>query len=163
MPAHAFRDLDQLRAAAGTHLGHSEWLLVDQQRVDTFAEATGDHQWIHVDQERAADGPFGTTIAHGYLTLSLLPALVASLVEYSGWRVKVNYGSNKVRFPAPVPVGSRVRAGLTILAVDETSAGTQVTSHVLVEVESADGVRALKPALVAEIITLLADPADSSP
>lgn len=155
MSAHTFHDLDQLRAAVGVHLGHSEWVLIEQQRVDTFAESTDDRQWIHVDPERAASGPFGATIAHGYLTLSLVPALVASVVDYAGWRVKVNYGSNRVRFPAPVPVGSRVRAGLTILAVDETSAGTQLTTRVTVEVEGADGVQALKPALVAEILTLL--------
>ena len=106
--------------------------------------------------------PFGRTIAHGYLSLSLMPALVATLVEYSGWGVKINYGSNKVRFPAPVPVGSRVRATVTILRVDETPAGVQVTTRVQVDIEDPDGVPTPKPALVAELVTLLAAPTDSS-
>ena len=99
--------------------------MVDQERIDTFADATGDHQWIHVDPERAAAGPFGGTIAHGYLTLSLVPVLVSSVLEYDGWSTKINYGSDKVRFPAPVPVGSRVRAGVELLAVRAVPAGTR--------------------------------------
>ncbi|MEJ7628058.1 MAG: MaoC family dehydratase [Nocardioidaceae bacterium] len=153
-----FTSLDEISASVGRPLGHSEWVLVDQQRIDGFAEATGDRQWIHVDPERAAGGPFGATIAHGYLTLSLVPALVASLVDYSGWGVKINYGSNKVRFPAPVLVGSRVRVAATVSSVDESAAGVQVTLQVTVEVEDAGGVPAAKPALVAEILTLLAAP-----
>ncbi|MFY9916064.1 MAG: MaoC family dehydratase, partial [Nocardioidaceae bacterium] len=107
-----FRTTEELTAAVGEHLGHSDWVLVDQARIDAFADATGDHQWIHVDPARAASGPFSSTVAHGYLTLALVPALVATLVDYAGWSVKINYGSNKVRFPQPVPVDSRVRAGV---------------------------------------------------
>jgi acyl dehydratase len=153
-----FRDAGEIRAAVGRRLGPSDWVTVDQRRVDTFADATDDHQWIHVDPVRAADGPFGGTIAHGYLTLSLVPVLVAALVDYAGWAVKINYGSNKVRFPSPVLVGSRVRLSLTLSAVTETPAGTQVTGQVSVEAEGPDGVPAAKPALVAEILTLLAAP-----
>ncbi|MGI8612672.1 MAG: MaoC family dehydratase [Nocardioidaceae bacterium] len=151
-----FTTPDELTAAVGGHLGHSDWLLVDQARIDGFAEATGDHQWIHVDPERAASGPFGTTIAHGYLTLSVVPVLVGSLVDYAGWEVKINYGCNKVRFPLPVPVGSRVRAGVEVAAVTEVPAGLQVAMRVTVEIEGPDGVQRDKPALVAETLTLLA-------
>ncbi len=153
---HTFTNLGELAAAVGEHLGHSDWVLVDQQRVNTFADATGDHQWIHVDTERAASGPFAGTIAHGYLTLSLVPVLVGSLVDYAGWPVKINYGSNKVRFPLPVPVGSRLRAGVEIADVVETAAGIQVATKVVVEIEGPDGVVRQKPALVAEVVTLLA-------
>jgi len=158
----SFQNVDQLHQAVGSHLGHSDWILIDQRRVDMFADATDDHQWIHVDPERAADGPFGGTIAHGYLSLSLVPALVATVVGYAGWAVKVNYGSNKVRFLTPVLVGSRVRAGITLVSVNQTAAGVQVTTAVQVDIEDPDGVPTPKPALVAEVITLLAAPADSS-
>ena len=151
-----FRTSDELTAAVGEHLGHSDWVLVDQARIDTFADATGDHQWIHVDPERAASGPFGTTVAHGYLTLALVPVLVGSLVDYAGWPVKINYGSNKVRFPVPVPVDSRVRASVQVVTVTEVPAGIQVTMRVSIEVEGPDDVRLDKPALVAETVTLLA-------
>ncbi len=151
-----FTTYDELATAVGEHLGYSDWVTIDQQRIDAFAEATGDRQWIHVDPLRAAEGPFGATVAHGYLTLSLVPALVASLVEYSGWSVKINYGSNKVRFPQPVLVGSRVRAGVEIAAVTVVPAGAQVTIKVTVEIEDRYGERAAKPALVAEVLTLLA-------
>lgn len=151
-----FTTYDELAAAVGEHLGYSDWVTVDQQRIDAFAEATGDHQWIHVDPERAAEGPFGVTIAHGYLTLSLVPALVGSLVEYAGWSTKINYGSNKVRFPMPVKVDSRVRAGIELAAVTPVPAGTQVTIKVTAEIESPTGERSAKPALVAEVLTLLA-------
>ncbi len=151
-----FTTYDELVATVGEHLGYSDWVTVDQQRIDTFAEATGDHQWIHVEPERAADGPFGATIAHGYLTLSLVPVLVASVVEYSGWSVKINYGSNKVRFPQPVRVGSRVRAGVQLADVTSGPAGTQVKLKVTVDIEDGSGERLSKPALVAEVLTLLA-------
>jgi acyl dehydratase len=148
--------LDELTAAVGEHLGYSDWVRIDQARIDAFADATGDHQWIHVDPERAAtDGPFGSTIAHGYLTLSLLPVLVSSVVEYDGWPIKVNYGSDKVRFPQAVPVGSRVRAGLELAAVTEVRAGIQVTMRSVVEIASPTGEMLPKPALVAETLTLL--------
>jgi acyl dehydratase len=150
-----FRTLEDLDSAVGEHLGHSDWVRVDQQRVDTFADATGDHQWIHVDPQRAAAGPYGGTIAHGYLTLSLLPVMVASVVSYDGWGVKVNYGSNKVRFPQPVPVGSRLRAGVDLAAVAEVPTGVQVTVRSTVEVEDPQGNVLPKPALVAETLTLL--------
>ncbi len=152
----SFTSSDELTAAVGEHLGHSDWVLVDQARIDGFAEATDDHQWIHVDPERAASGPFGTTIAHGYLTLSLVPVLVGSLVDYAGWDVKINYGTNKVRFPLPVPVDSRVRAGVEVAAVTPVEAGLQVAMLVTVVIEGPDGVRLDKPALVAETLTLLA-------
>jgi acyl dehydratase len=150
-----FTTLDELTAAVGEHLGHSDWVDIDQQRIDTFAAATGDFQWIHVDPKRAASGPYGGTVAHGYLTLSLLPVLVASVVSYDGWPVKVNYGSNKVRFPQPVPVASRVRAGVELVAVTQVAAGIQVTMRATVEVEDPDGQVLPKPALVAETVTLL--------
>jgi len=151
-----FNSAAELSAAVGEHLGHSDWVLVDQARIDAFAGATGDQQWIHVDPERAATGPFGTTVAHGYLTLALVPVLVGSLVDYSGWSVKVNYGSNRVRFPMPVPVDSRVRAGVEVAAVAPVPAGLQVAMRVTVDIEGPDGVRLDKPALVAETLTLLA-------
>ncbi|MGH3501929.1 MAG: MaoC family dehydratase [Nocardioidaceae bacterium] len=151
MQPRAFSTVEELQQAVGEPLGPSDWATLDQQRIDTFADATGDHQWIHVDPERAANGPFGVTIAHGYLTLSLLPVLVASMVDYAGWPVKINYGSDKVRFPKPVPVDSRVRATAKVASVLPGAAGTQVTLQVSVEIEGEP-----KPALVAETITLLA-------
>lgn len=150
-----FATADELTAAVGEHLGFSDWVLVDQARIDAFADATGDHQWIHVDPDRAASGPFGSTVAHGYLTLSLLPVLVASLADYAGWPVKINYGSNKVRFPMPVPVNSSVRAGVQVAAVTEVPAGVQVEMTVTVEIRTPSGDIAAKPALVAETLTLL--------
>jgi len=147
-----FSKVADLEASVGDDLGHGDWVLVDQQRIDTFAEATGDYQWIHVDEERAAAGPFGGTIAHGYLTLSLVPRLVASVLGYEGWTTKINYGSEKVRFPAPVPVGSRVRASVQLIAVRAVPSGTQVTNKVTVEIEGSE-----RPALVAETLTLLVD------
>jgi acyl dehydratase len=147
---HRFETRADLDAAVGQHLGHSEWLTIDQPRIDLFADATGDHQWIHVDPRRAAAGPYGSTVAHGYLTLALVPALVADVLDYAGWPAKLNYGSDKVRFPAPVPVNSRVRAGVEMLVVRDVPAGVQVVSRVTVEIEGSD-----RPALVAETITLL--------
>ncbi|GAA2262105.1 MaoC family dehydratase [Streptomyces ruber] len=144
-----FTSADELKAAVGEQLGHSDWLEIDQQRVDLFADATGDHQWIHVDPERAAAGPFGGTIAHGYLTLSLLPLLVPQVFRVEGVRLGVNYGSNKVRFPAPVPVGSRLRATAVLTEVTAVSdGGVQVTAAVTVEREGG-----AKPVCVAEAVT----------
>src|SRR4051812_17515001 len=114
-----FTSAAEIHAAAGAELGTSDWLTVDQQRIDTFAEATGDFQWIHVDPDRAKDGPYGKTIAHGYLTLSLLPLLVGQIYSVENARMRVNYGLNKVRFVAPVPVGSRVRARSELLDVSD--------------------------------------------
>lgn len=136
--------------AVGRHLGYSDWTTVTQQQVDLFADATGDHQWIHVDPEKAKDGPFGGTIAHGYLTLSLVPMLRKQAWQVSGPKMGVNYGANKVRFPAPVRVGARVRAGFELLEVNATPAGHQVIEKVTVEIEGAD-----KPALVVETVTVM--------
>jgi acyl dehydratase len=147
-----FESIEDLAAVPeGTHLGESEWVTVDQTMVDTFAEATGDHQWIHVDPERAADGPFGTTIAHGFLTLSLLPRLVQQVYRVDGVGMAVNYGLDKVRFVAPVPVGSRVRVSSDVLGCEPTGAGLRVRLASTVELEGSD-----KPACVAHTIALLA-------
>lgn len=143
-----FTSADELKAAVGEQLGYSDWLEIDQKRIDLFADATGDHQWIHVDPEKAATGPFGTTIAHGYLTLSLLPALVPQVMRVEGMKMGVNYGSNKVRFPAPVPVGSRLRATAVLKEVTEAGGGVQVTAAVTVEREGGD-----KPVCVAESVS----------
>ena len=143
-----FNGLDELRAAAGTHVGASDWMTIDQARVNTFADATDDHQWIHVDEEKAKDGPFHTTIAHGFLTLSLLPELLSQVYRVDGVKMGVNYGLNKVRFTAPVPVGSKVRGVVDIADVAEAKGGVQVTTQVTVEIEGSE-----RPALVAEWIT----------
>jgi len=140
----------ELAAAVGTELGRSEWLTVDQSRIDLFAEASGDHQWIHVDPERAAAGPFGGTIAHGFLTLSLIPFLVKDIYFVDGVRMAVNYGLNKVRFITPVKEGSRVRAVQVLAGVDEVEGGVQVASAITIELEGAQ-----KPAAVAETLTRL--------
>ncbi|MFF9124672.1 MaoC family dehydratase [Streptomyces sp. NPDC014889] len=142
-----FTSPDELRAAVGERLGYTDWLEIDQKRIDLFADATGDHQWIHVDPDRAAAGPFGTTIAHGYLTLSLLPVFGPQLIEVRGVRMGVNYGTNKVRFPAPVPVGSRLRATAVVTGADEVPGGVQVTVAFTVEREGGD-----KPVCVAESV-----------
>ncbi|MBD0744308.1 MaoC family dehydratase [Streptomyces sp. CBMA152] len=143
-----FTSAAELRAGVGEPLGHSDWLEIEQKRIDLFADATGDHQWIHVDPERAASGPFGTTIAHGYLTLSLLPTFVPQILRVEGIRMGINYGTNKVRFPAPVPVGSRLRATAVLTEVEEVGGGVQVTAKVTVEREGAD-----KPVCVAESVS----------
>ncbi|RRR95872.1 MaoC family dehydratase [Glycomyces terrestris] len=126
-----------------------DWLLIDQARVDAFADATGDHQWIHTDPERAAAGPFGAPIAHGYLTLSLLPGLLKDLIAIGGLAMSVNYGLDRLRFLQPVPVGSRVRAAVRLASADATPRGVRAGYAVTVEIEGA-----AKPALVAETITL---------
>lgn len=145
--ARIFASLDELRAAVGEQLGTTGWLEIDQKRIDLFAEATGDHQWIHVDPEKAAQGPFGTTIAHGYLTLSLIPSLTPDLFRVEGVKMGVNYGVNKVRFPAPVPVGSRLRATAQIAEVSEVGGGVQLVTKVTIEREGGD-----KPVCVAETV-----------
>jgi acyl dehydratase len=143
-----FTSPDELRAAVGEQLGYTDWLEVDQKRIDLFAEATGDHQWIHVDPEKAAAGPFGTTIAHGYLTLSLLPLFGPQLIRVEGVKMGVNYGTNKVRFPSPVPVGSRLRATGKITGVEDVTGGVQVAVAFTVEREGGD-----KPVCVAESVS----------
>lgn len=145
-----FADADQLRAARGEELGTSDWLTITQERINQFADATLDHQWIHTDAERAAAGPFGTTIAHGYLTLSLISALNSGLYRLEGVRLVINYGLNKVRFPAPVPVGARVRARSVLSDVADIEGGLQLTVTVTVEIEGQD-----KPACVAETLSRL--------
>jgi acyl dehydratase len=127
-----------LKAAEGNHLGYSDWLEISQDRIDKFADATGDHQWIHVDPERAKDGPFGACIAHGYLTQSLVNMFLPQIVEVRGISMGVNYGADKLRFPAPVPVGSRIRGGGELLKVEEVKGGVQVTIRVTVEIEGGD-------------------------
>ena len=143
-----FKDVDDLKGAVGEQLGYSDWVEIEQSRIDQFAEATGDHQWIHVDPERAKEGPFKTTIAHGYLTLSLLPLFGPQLMAVEGMKMGVNYGTNKVRFPAPVPVGSRLRATAKVTNVEDVPGGVQVTVAFSVEREGGD-----KPVCVAESVS----------
>lgn len=142
-----FADVDALRAAVGTELGPSDWITVDQRRIDLFAEATDDHQWIHVDAERAVAGPYGTTIAHGFLTLSLIVPMTQQIMTVSAAKAGINYGLDRVRFLTPVPVDSRIRAHLTLTEVTEVPGGVQVHRHVTVELENAD-----RPACVADSI-----------
>jgi acyl dehydratase len=147
---HILDGLDALTAVAGLDLGTSDWLTITQDRVDGFAESTGDHQWIHVDQTRAAAGPFGTTIAHGYLTLSLVIPLMSSLLTVEGITMGINYGLNRVRFPAPVPVGSRIRLHATVTSAKPVTApgpGAELVVALTVELDGAD-----KPAAVAEAV-----------
>jgi acyl dehydratase len=143
-----FADTIELADAVGTEIGASDWLVIEQDRIDRFAEATGDHQWIHIDEERAKGGPFGSTIAHGFLTLSLLPMLTAQIYRVDGVRMGINYGSNRVRFVSPVRVGSAVRAVMTITSVEEMPDAVQLTAKVTVEIQGAE-----KPAAVAETLT----------
>jgi acyl dehydratase len=142
-----FENLEKFAAAAGSVLGASDWLTVDQKRIDAFAEATGDHQWIHVDPERAAQGPFGTTIAHGLLTLSLYPGLIDQIYRVDGVRMGVNYGFNKVRYPAPVPVGSQIRLTMSLAEVTPVDGGVQAVFTGSVEIRDAP-----KPACVFEAV-----------
>lgn len=144
-----FTSLDELRGAVGEQLGPGEWLTITQERVDQFADATGDHQWIHVDRERALKSPFGGTIAHGYLTLALIPLLASQLFWIETDGAKLNYGVNKVRFPRPVPVGASVRATATIASVEDVPAGTQMVTRYVIEIEDEE-----KPACVAETVVL---------
>ncbi len=142
---------EQLKELEGTELGVGDWLEITQERINTFADATGDHQWIHVDEEKAAAGPFGKTIAHGFLTLSLIPFLGgSSRASVPGVRMGVNYGLNRVRFPAPVPVGSRIRARRKLIEVTEVPNGLQLVTEVTVELEGS-----AKPACVAETVSRL--------
>ncbi len=146
-----FDTLDDFRAVVGEEIGSSEWHTVTQEQINLFAEATGDHQWIHVDPAQAAAGPFGTTIAHGYLTLSLLPLLSKDIYQVNGLAMGVNYGANKIRFPSPVPVNSRLRATATLTSVADLPIGTQATITFVIECEGA-----AKPACIAEVIYVMA-------
>jgi len=144
-----FKGVDEISGLVGEQLGVSEWVTVEQAHVNQFAEATGDHQWIHVDAERAASGPFGGTIAHGFLTLSLLPVLVGQVYKIDDVKMGINYGLNKVRFTSPVPVGSKVRAQVTLAGAEPTKDGAvQLTTSVTIEIEGSE-----RPALVAEWLT----------
>jgi acyl dehydratase len=146
----AFTSFDQLTDAVGEDLGTTDWLEVTQDRVDAFADATGDHQWIHVDVDRATQGPFGGTIAHGYLTLSLIPQFTPQLFSLETPGARLNYGVNKVRFPNPVKVGSRIRATAQIAEVSDVPAGKQMVTRYTIEIEGE-----AKPACVAETVVLL--------
>ena len=148
MTARVITGVDGLKAAVGEHLGYSEYFDVTQERVNQFAEATGDHQWIHVDPERAAKGPFGAPIAHGYLTLSISNLFLPEIVEVQGFSAGVNYGTDKVRFPSPVKVGSRIRGGAELTAVTEVKGGLQTTIVITIEIEGS-----AKPACVIESIS----------
>jgi acyl dehydratase len=143
-----FTGADELRAAAGEQLGVSGWMTIEQQRVNAFADATEDHQWIHIDPQRAAAGPFGTTIAHGFLTLSLLPHLIDQTYRVEGTTMVINYGLNKVRFPAPVPVGSSVRAEVALAEVTEVSGGLQLVVRATLQIDGN-----AKPGCVADWVT----------
>lgn len=142
-----FADFDALRAAAGTELGPGDWITIDQDRIDRFAEATGDHQWIHVDPVRAATGPYGATIAHGFLTLSLIVPITQQVMTVSAASAAINYGLDRVRFLTPVPVGSRIRGRVALTEVTEVPGGVQVHRRVTVELDGAE-----RPACVADAI-----------
>lgn len=143
-----FNGVDELRGAVGETIGESGWFTVDQSRIDGFADATDDHQWIHVDVDKAAKGPFGTTIAHGFLTLSLLPSLLKDVYSVEDTKMGINYGLNRVRFTSPVPVGSKVRGVVELADVSDVDGGVQITTKVTVEIEGSE-----RPALVAEWLT----------
>jgi len=144
-----FANLDEFAAAKGETLGQGDWHTVTQEQINQFAEATGDHQWIHVDTEKAKQGPFGTTIAHGYLTLSLIPFLGKAIYRVDGLAMGINYGLGKVRFPSVVPSGARVRAGAELVDITDRQQGKQATLRWTVEIEGND-----KPACVAETIVV---------
>ncbi|MBW3661708.1 MAG: MaoC family dehydratase [Actinobacteria bacterium] len=149
MPPTVLEGSDAVRGAVGTHLGYSDWLEITQGRIDLFADATGDHQWIHVDPQRAAsETPYGGTIAHGYLTLALSNLFLPQIVEVRGFSMGLNYGADKVRFPAAVPVGSWVRAGAELTAVDDVPGGIQTTMTLTVQVRGQD-----KPGCVVEALS----------
>jgi acyl dehydratase len=139
--------IDDLPSLVGQHLGYSDWREITQEQVNLFADATGDHQWIHVDPERAKSGPFGGPIAHGYLTLSLVPVLLAQVFAVEGVTMGVNYGANKVRFPSPVPVGSELRLGATLADIEDVAGGVQAILDVTLEVKDAT-----KPSCAAQVV-----------
>ena len=143
-----FEGIDEVRSAAGSEIGTSDWHEVTQQQISDFADATGDHQWIHLDAERAAQGPFGTTIAHGFLTLALMPMLLREIYEVRGVRMVINYGTNRVRFPAPLRSGAQVRATARLESADEVAGGIQVVTHAEIEVAGGG-----KPCCVADLVS----------
>jgi acyl dehydratase len=142
--------LEELEASTDRELGTSEWETIDQKQIDLFAEATHDHQWIHVDPDMAAQGPFGTTVAHGYLTLSMLPYFVSQVLNVTDVKMGINYGTEKIRFTAPVPVGSRVRLKATLRDSERRGDGVLYRLGIEVEIKDAD-----KPALVGEVLYLV--------
>ena len=144
----SFEKLTDLQALVGQQVADSDWITIDQHRIDLFADATGDHQWIHVDPVRAAAGPFGATVAHGFLTLSLLPEMGISAFEARDTRMGVNYGLNRVRFMAPVPVGSRLRGRFKLLSFEPIEGGAQITMEVTMEREGS-----AKPVCIAESVS----------
>lgn len=148
MAPRVFASVEELKSAVGTHLGYSEWWEITQDRVNQFADATSDHQFIHVDPERAAQTPYGGPIAHGFLTLSLSVPLVQQILKVEGIKMAVNYGVNKVRFPAPVPIGSNVRAGAVLESVEDVAGGVQTVATVTFEVEGGE-----KPVCVAQTVS----------
>ena len=152
-----FDGLDEFERAVGTHLGHSRWRTVTQEQVDLFADTTDDHQWIHVDPERAARGPFGSTVAHGFLTLALLPSMVREIYRVEGMAMVVNYGSDRVRFPHPTPVGARIRAGAELTRLDRGPPGALAMVTTTVEIEGV-----AKPACVSDSLFLLRPGKDAS-
>jgi acyl dehydratase len=145
-----FDGIADLEKAVGTHLGYSEWHTVDQDQIDAFAAATGDHQWIHVDPAKAAEGPFGSTVAHGFLTLSLVPMLTWQVYQVEGVKMAVNYGADKLRFPSPAPVGSRVRAAVELTSVTPNKLGYQVATRVTIELDGSD-----KPACAVDMLAVV--------
>jgi acyl dehydratase len=145
--SHGIADLE---ASVGQEAGPTDWFVMDQSRIDTFADATEDHQWIHVDPQRAAAGPFGTTVAHGFLTLSLVPYFAGQLRRVNGARMGINYGLDKVRFPAPVPAGARIRARSTLISCDQVGEAVHLVNRVTIEVEGS-----AKPACVADVVSRL--------
>jgi acyl dehydratase len=145
-----FNGVAELESAVGEHLGHSEWHTITQDQINAFADATLDHQWIHVDSEKASQGPFGTTIAHGFLTLSLVPMMLWQVYRVEGVSAGLNYGADRLRFPAPVMVGSSVRAGVELTAVNPNALGYQVSTRVTIECAGRD-----KPACVLDMLTVV--------
>jgi acyl dehydratase len=145
--ARVINGIDEMKTLVGEHMGYSDWHEVTQEQVNQFADATGDHQWIHIDVEKAKEGPFGRTIAHGYFTISLAPVLMGEVVRTEGVSMGVNYGINKLRFPAPLPVGEKVRMGAKLVDVTDIAGGVQTAYELTFEVEGQE-----KPACVAEVL-----------
>ena len=144
--------IDEITSLVGTELGSSEWTTIDQDAINTFADVTDDHQWIHIDEERAAEGPYGATIVHGFFTLSLIPKFSSEIFTIEGVSIRVNYGLNKVRFAQPVPVGSRLRGTVSVNEVIPGDKGTQVILKHVIEIEGQD-----RPACIDEVVTLLVE------
>lgn len=144
--------IDEITSLVGTELGSSEWMTIDQAAINTFADVTDDHQWIHIDEQRAADGPYGATIVHGFFTLSLIPKFSSEIFTIEGVSIRVNYGLNKVRFAQPVPVGSRLRGTVSVNEVIPGDKGTQVILKHVIEIEGEE-----RPACIAEVVTLLVE------